>query len=128
MIAFGIVFRGFFTSLAGRVPISKPTYAQKISTNATPKFPNPSVLVCDYGAARIVSCEVDAGVVDRLGRGSHGEVDEAAHAARHLAVHRDRGIEIADLGDTSTLAEPAVVEDLIRNRLAVSQTVKSAGA
>ena len=28
--------------------------------------------------------------------------------------------EIADLGDTSTLAEPAVVEDLIKNRLAVS--------
>ncbi|MCX6921774.1 MAG: Ig-like domain-containing protein, partial [Verrucomicrobia bacterium] len=24
-----------------------------------PKFPNPSVLVCDYGASRIVSCEVD---------------------------------------------------------------------
>jgi acetyl-CoA synthetase len=32
--------------------------------------------------------------------------------------------EIADLGDTSTLAEPAVVEDLIRNRLAVARTAK----
>ena len=32
--------------------------------------------------------------------------------------------EIADLGDTSTLAEPAVVEDLINNRLAVARTVK----
>lgn len=33
--------------------------------------------------------------------------------------------EIADLGDTSTLAEPAVVEDLIKNRLAVSGTAKA---
>ncbi|MHC1725680.1 MAG: acetate--CoA ligase [Syntrophobacteraceae bacterium] len=33
--------------------------------------------------------------------------------------------EIADLGDTSTLAEPAVVEDLINNRLAVSATIKA---
>jgi acetyl-CoA synthetase len=32
--------------------------------------------------------------------------------------------EIADLGDTSTLAEPAVVEDLINNRLAVARTAK----
>jgi acetyl-CoA synthetase len=32
--------------------------------------------------------------------------------------------EIADLGDTSTLAEPAVVEDLIKNRLAVARTAK----
>ncbi len=42
IIALGIVFRGFLTSLAGRVPISNPTYAQKINTNETPKFPNPS--------------------------------------------------------------------------------------
>lgn len=32
--------------------------------------------------------------------------------------------EIADLGDTSTLAEPAVVEDLIKNRLAAVITAK----
>jgi acetyl-CoA synthetase len=32
--------------------------------------------------------------------------------------------EIADLGDTSTLAEPAVVEDLINNRLAVARMAK----
>ncbi|MFZ2448573.1 MAG: acetate--CoA ligase [Syntrophobacteraceae bacterium] len=32
--------------------------------------------------------------------------------------------EIADLGDTSTLAEPAVVEDLIKNRLYVAQATK----
>jgi acetyl-CoA synthetase len=32
--------------------------------------------------------------------------------------------EIADLGDTSTLAEPAVVEDLINNRLAVARSTK----
>jgi len=33
--------------------------------------------------------------------------------------------EIADLGDTSTLAEPAVVEDLIKNRLAAVKTAKA---
>ncbi|MEM5786383.1 MAG: acetate--CoA ligase [Syntrophobacteraceae bacterium] len=33
--------------------------------------------------------------------------------------------EIADLGDTSTLAEPAVVEDLIKNRLAAVQSAKA---
>jgi acetyl-CoA synthetase len=29
--------------------------------------------------------------------------------------------EVSDLGDTSTLAEPAVVEDLINNRQAATQ-------
>ena len=42
--------------------------------------------------------EVEPGVVDRLGRRGHREVDEPAHPAGHLAVHRDRRIEVLDLG------------------------------
>ena len=42
--------------------------------------------------------EVEPGVVDGFVRGRHREVDEAAHPAGHLAVHRDGRIEILDLG------------------------------
>ena len=38
------------------------------------------------------------GVRDRFLAGGHGEVDEAAHPAGHLAVHRDRRVEVLDLG------------------------------
>jgi hypothetical protein len=49
----------------------------------------------------LVECpvrEIEAGRRDRLGRRRHREMDEAAHAARHLAVHGGRGVEILDLG------------------------------
>src|SRR3972149_5065247 len=42
--------------------------------------------------------EVEARVGHRLLARGHGEVDEAAHAARHLAVLGDRRVEVLDLG------------------------------
>ena len=42
--------------------------------------------------------EVEPGMIDGLGRGRHREMDEAAHPAGHLAIHRDGRIEVLDLG------------------------------
>ncbi len=42
--------------------------------------------------------EVETGVGHGLLAGGHGEVDEAAHPARHLAVHDGRRVEVLDLG------------------------------
>lgn len=41
-MALGMVFAGFRISSAGIVLISKPAYAQKISTRAGPKLPRPN--------------------------------------------------------------------------------------
>ena len=53
-------------------------------------MPPPPVLMHDGDAIAlilVVGGEVDAGVLDGLRRGGHRQVDEAAHAACHLAVH-----------------------------------------
>jgi hypothetical protein len=42
--------------------------------------------------------EVEPGIGHGLLARSHGEVDEAAHASRHLAVHARGRIEVLDLG------------------------------
>ena len=42
--------------------------------------------------------EVQPGVRDRLLAGGHAQVDEAAHPARHLAVHGDGRVEALHLG------------------------------
>ena len=42
--------------------------------------------------------EVEAGSIDGLCRSGNAEVDEAAHPASHLAVHRQRRVEVLDLG------------------------------
>ena len=46
----------------------------------------------------VVSGEVDTGVHDGFGGRSDGEVDEAAHPPRHLAIHGHGGVEATDFG------------------------------
>ena len=63
--------------------------------------PPPPVLTIDADTIALLRrpvAEVEAGVGHGLLAGGHGEVDEAAHAPRHLAVHAGGGIEVLDLG------------------------------
>src|SRR3972149_5059512 len=70
-----------------------------------PGAPLPPAAAAGFPAARRAApplrapvAEVEARVGHRLLARGHGEVDEAAHAARHLAVHGDRRVEVLDLG------------------------------
>ena len=51
--------------------------------------------------------EVQPCVRDRLLAGGHAQVDEAAHPARHLAIHGDGRVEALHLGRDAHVVAPA---------------------
>jgi hypothetical protein len=79
-----------------------PFVASTSAPMITCSMPPPPVLTATATRSRCSATspigEVEAGVGDGLLAGGHREVDEAAHPAGHLAVHRDGRVEVLDLG------------------------------
>ena len=72
-----------------------------LAPSMTCSMPPPPVLMTTADPVPLLGRpggEVEPRALDGLGRGGHPEVDEPAHPADHLAVHRERRVEVLDLG------------------------------